>query len=199
MKKLKLDLNATKLMYNCFKDSVKVRECYNNTFEVMSLINFTSRFDLSDYRVGYGFIKKNIGEEQVLFRHAFIIRNADDAVIDVTACLWKDVESKYEDYEYYIFKEYETMDEYTDALIEEDGMPALHKASHNEEIEVYNYLVKKGYSCNPIDHMDLLSRIYGNDIFDGINEYYSGNSVLYNPSPKLAEVSNEFSDIKNEA
>lgn len=190
MKKLKLDLNAAKLMYSHFKDNVKVRECYNNTFEVMSLINFTRKFNQSDYRVGYGFICKNVGKEQMFFRHAFIIKNADDAVIDVTACLWKDVESKYEDYEYYVFKEYETMDEYTDALIEENGMPALHKTSHDEEIEMYNYLAKKGYSCNPIDHMDLLSRIYGNDIFNGINEYYSGSSVLYNPSPKLAEVSN---------
>ena len=187
MKKLKLDLNHSRVMYEYFEEDIKMKECYNNTFKVMSSINFTSKFNLEDYRIGYGFIKKNIGDEQMLFRHAFVIRNTDNAVIDVTACIWDDVESKYKDYEYYVFKEYDNMDTYTDDLIKENGMPALYGVCQDEEIEMYNYLVKKGYSCNPVDYMDLLSRIYGNNIIEGIDEYNSGKSVLYNPNVKLAE------------
>ena len=184
MSSLKLNLNLSKLIYKEFCNSVKVGECYNNTFNIMYEFNHSNKYNIEDYKVGYGFLKKIIRGEQVFFRHGFIIYNKDNSIIDVTACLWEKLESKYQNYEYYVFKEY-AMEEYLNALRSENGMSALYKISHNEEIELYNYLVKNGYECNPVDYINLFERVYGDGVLEGDKEYSSGKSVLYNPNLEL--------------
>ena len=187
MDSLKLNLNLSKIVCMEFRNSANAGECYNNTFNIMYEFKHSNLYNIEDYKVGYGFLKKIIRGEQVFFRHGFIISTKDNSVIDVTSCLWKRVESKYQNYEYYVFKEY-TMEEYLDALRSEDYMSALYETSRNEEIKLYNYLVKKGYECNPADYIDLFERVYGDNIIKGQKEYNSGNSILYNPNIELFDI-----------
>ena len=177
MKSLKINLELSKKIYEIVQDYIELKGCYNNTFNAMSYIAFSEKFNLEDYRIGYGFLNKPIGNESMFFRHGYIISNKDNSVIDVTACLWGDIKNKCCHYDYYTFKEY-TMDEYTDALIECDGMPALYEVTQDEEISIYNELIKSGMVCNPIDFMDLLNRIYKERIIEGIYEYNEGKSIL---------------------
>lgn len=178
MKSLRMNLQLSKSIYEVVQDSIELKGCYNNTFNTMSELGFSKEFDFENYRVGYGFLKKNIGDTHMFFRHGFIIDNKNDQVIDVTACLWNNVEEDCSDFEYYVFKEYK-MDDYVDALMRCNGMPALFEDTQEEEVALYNELVKNNMECNPIDQMDLLTRIYKENIIEGIKEFNEGKSVLY--------------------
>lgn len=178
MESLKMNLQLSKSIYEAVQDYVELRECYNNIFNVFSALRFSKKFNIAkDYRVGYGYINKKVGNNFMFFRHGFLIENKTNSIIDVTACLWKEVEEKYSDYEYYTFKEY-NLDEYIDALMKYDGMPALYEDTQEEEIALYNKLIERGNECNPIDQMELLNRIYGANIMQGIKEFNDGKSVL---------------------
>ena len=179
MKALKLNLDLSKKVYEEIENKVELRSCYNNTFYAISYIleNSDTFKEIRDYKISYGFIKKNISGFDMLFRHGYLTIN-DNEVIDVTACLWYDVEEKYDECEYYTFKEYD-LDSYLDTLMEFDGLPALYGDTINEELRLYSKFVKAGMQYNPIDHMDFIQRLNKNDIFRGIEEFENKTSIIH--------------------
>lgn len=181
MKKLKLNLDLTKKIFNDINNELEFKECYNNTFKVASyFISSCHDFKLSDFYIAYGFIKKDIGEDpaEIFFRHAFLIYKKDNSVIDVTACFWEELEEEYATYDYYVFKKYNDIDKYTDDIIANNYLPGMMITLLDEEIKAYNKLIKKGLAYNTVDLMDLITRYYGGNIFDGIKEYNEGKSVI---------------------
>lgn len=181
MKKLKLNLDLSKKLLKDMENMneyAEIGSCYNNTFKAISAINFLRSYNLEDYRVAYGFIEKEIGCGSMYFRHAFLINNTDESVVDVTACLWEDVEECNAEYKYYTFKEYETLNVYTDALLRESGMPALHNDTKVEEVTMVNKLTQIGLSYNPVDLMDLITRVYGRNFIEGFREYEKSKMIV---------------------
>lgn len=179
MKALKLNLDLSMKVYEEVEHKIELRNCYNNTFYTISYIleNMYKFKEIKDYKISYGFIKKSISGYDMLFRHGYITIN-DNEVVDVTACLWYDVKEKYDEYEYYTFKEYD-LDSYLNTLMEFDGLPALYGDTINEELRLYSKFVKDGIQYNPIDHMDFMQRIYKNDIFRGIEEFENKTSIIH--------------------
>lgn len=176
MKPLKLNFDLScELMedMNHADEYVEMKECYNNTFKAIKYIGESRDYDVNDFKVCYGFIDKMIGsdkDDRLYFRHAFLTYLKDNSVVDVTACLWDDLEEKYLDYNYYVFNEY-YLDDYIDTLISESGLLALEKSNKINEVKMVNKLTEIGLTCNPIDFMNLIQNVYGNDFMKGINEY----------------------------
>lgn len=175
MKALKLNLDLSKKVYEEIEDKIELRSCYNNTFYAISLMNEFK--EVRECKISYGFIKKNIKGVGMLFRHAYLTINNDE-VIDVTACLWHDVEEMHDGYEYYTFKEYD-LDSYLDTLMEFDGLPALYEDTINEELRLYSKFVKNDILYNPIDHIDFIQRLYKNDISRGLKEFENKTSIIH--------------------
>ena len=155
----------------------EMNSCYSNTFHAISTINFLKSYNRDEYTVAYGFIEKEVGDGLMFFRHAFIIRNEDSAVIDVTACLWEDVEDEHASYNYYIFKEYE-FNKYNETIAKEMCKPALYEDNKEDEVKLVNELTKRGLYYNPIDLMELIIKVYGNDFMEGFRKYNESKMIV---------------------
>ena len=113
----------------------------------------------------------------MLFRHAFIVDTINNTVLDATACLWSDID-EYEDYNYYIFKEYKDLTEYTDAIISEASDLTLCQSTKEDEVKMVNKLSKQGLEYNPIDLYDLISKVYGSNVMQGFNDYQKRRKIV---------------------
>lgn len=180
MKALKLNLDLSKNFVEKMKDKseyVELRECYNNTFKAVGVLMEMNVSERKEYKIAYGFVDKKIGSERMYFRHAFLVNVKYNCAVDVTALLWKDAEEERVDYNYYIFKEYDDINCYTDDLLKESGQPGLYESTMAEEVIVVNELNKMGLSINPVDLIELMHRLYGNDLMEGFRRYKESNII----------------------
>lgn len=181
MKTLKLNLELSRELMEFMDevgDYVELSMCYNNTFKAITAINISSRYNIKDYKVAYGFVDKKIESSRLYFRHAFLVNTKEGYVVDVTACLWEEADNEWSDYNYYVFKEYENVNDYTDALIKEDGKLALEKEMKEYEVKAVNNLSKKGMEYNPIDLVNLINRVYGRDFMKVFRDYQETKEIV---------------------
>lgn len=157
MYELKMDRDTSRMYYEKVKLKINQNDCYKNTFYAVS-----KNTEIQDnYKVAYGFVVLRVGESDLFFRHSFLIRNTDNAVLDTTSCLWNDEEVK--SASYYVFKKFETVDEYLGLLLANEGKVKLKRLAIKEEVALFNELIKQGYECNPVDFSTLLNVVTGGD------------------------------------
>lgn len=182
MKALKLNLDLSEKFLEEIEyegEYIELGGCYNNTFKTISVLMHMEPDERKDYKVAYGFIDKDLGGGRVSFRHAFLVCKKDNSVVDVTACLWDNKEEGCIDYDYYVFKEYDNIDDYTDALLNESGQPGLYDTLVKEEVSMVNELSDMGLEINPIDLMEIIQRAYGNKYFmEGFRIYKESKKII---------------------
>ena len=77
MIKYQLDYDKSKKVYEDFKSEVKIKKCYNNIFNILTLNNAT--FREGKWKVAYGYTEVM---PLVYCRHCFIL-DENDKVIDL--------------------------------------------------------------------------------------------------------------------
>lgn len=135
MRKCKLNIETSKEVYDYFKDIIKVKECYNNVFSVfeMNIKNFRD----GKWKVAYGYVEVMAG---LYCRHCFII-DEHGAVIDPT--IFAQTEPPFEG-EYYVMCAFDDVDEYLNAIEENDLMPALNKYLLVQDIKAQKWAKDNG-------------------------------------------------------
>ncbi len=115
MRKLKLDVNKSKEVYDTCKDRIKPKECYNNIFNVMDYD--PKPFRDGTWKICFGYVHVC---ENLYCRHCFIVDN--DKAIDPTTFTHKEPPTQRSYYVMYVFDD---VDEYLSAVFAEDCMPSL--------------------------------------------------------------------------
>ncbi|PEA25818.1 hypothetical protein CN984_12215 [Bacillus cereus] len=117
-------------VYETCKDSIEMKGCYNNVFNVLRY--YGSKFYNNEWKIAYGYV--SIHEvEGLMARHAFIL-DENDNVVDPTIVTTSSFDKDYK-YEYVSFKVFNKLGDYTRTLSANDGQPALYNVFHKEEIE----------------------------------------------------------------
>lgn len=134
MLKYELDIEKSKEVYDDFKHCVKVKECYNNVFNVFDLSNKT--FREGKWKIAYGYIEVMAG---LFCRHCFIIDENNKAV-DPTLY----AQSEQHDRAYYAMYVFDDVDEYLTAIEENDLFPALDKYLREYDKQAYQWANENG-------------------------------------------------------
>ena len=116
MRKLNLDVNKSKEVYDTCKDRIKQKECYSNVFNIMDYD--PKPFRDGTWKISYGYVEAMSG---LYCRHCFIV-DKDDRVIDPTTFTHKEPPTQRAYYVMYIFDD---LDDYLSAVLSEDCMPSL--------------------------------------------------------------------------
>lgn len=143
LKTYKMNKELSEQLYNKHRNTIQVKMCYNNTFEVVSEnMDVWNKVHSGSWAVCYGFMQlKSVPNMYV--RHAFLL-NEKDEVIDVTQFRLSEVT---DNAEYHIVKEFRTMEEYLDAIIDNDGRPTLENVLANEFREYEKVMIRLGNIC----------------------------------------------------
>lgn len=134
MRKYQLDYDKSKEVYENFKDCIKVKECYNNVFNVFDLNN--GIFRSGRWKIAYGFAEIM---PCVYCRHGFII-DENDKVIDPTLFVQTNEKSR----EYYVMYAFDDVDEYLNAIESDNLMPALNTYLRDKERQAYKWAENNG-------------------------------------------------------
>ncbi len=134
MLKYKLDIEKSKEIYDYFKDCVKVKECYNNVFNVFDLSNKT--FREGKWKIAYGYTEVMAG---LFCRHCFII-DENNRVIDPTLF----AQNEQHERAYYVMYAFDDVDEYLTAIEENDLFPALDKYLREYDKQAHEWAKENG-------------------------------------------------------
>lgn len=130
IQKHKLNVELSKeVLENC-KGKIKKKECYNNIFNVTR--EYESEFILGYWKVAYGYYPVSVkGTEGMYAKHCFIV-NQNNEVIDPTVILqeWRDLNDNADYISHTIFG----FVDYVDALLKENGQPALYSYLYKTEL-----------------------------------------------------------------
>lgn len=135
MRKAKLDIDKSKEVYEYFKDCIKVKECYNNVFNVFDLSNKT--FREGKWKIAYGYVEVMAG---LYCRHCFIL-DENDNVIDPTLYTQTELPLSRE---YYVMAVFDDVDEYLNAIESNDLMPALDKYFREQDRHAQQWARENG-------------------------------------------------------
>ncbi|MCC3687523.1 hypothetical protein LLR47_20165 [Bacillus cereus] len=119
-------------VYEACKDSVEIKQCYNNVFNVLSDWDYSGKFYSGEWKIAYGYVSIH-DIEGIMARHAFIL-DENNNVIDPTIVATSSFDKDYE-YSYISFKIFEKLGEYTHTIGNNNGQPALYNVFRKEEIE----------------------------------------------------------------
>lgn len=134
MIKYQLDYDKSKEVYELFKNEVKIKECYNNVFNVLTLNNTT--FREGKWKVAYGYTETI---PLVYCRHCFIL-DENNKVIDPT--LFTNSEQPHR--QYYVMYAFDDVDEYLNAIENDNLMPALNGYLKEYEKSAYEWAKTEG-------------------------------------------------------
>lgn len=118
MRKCQMNVDMSREVYEYFKDHIKLKECYNNVFNVFTLCPKTFRD--GKWKVAYGYVE---AMPLLYCRHCFIL-DEHGKVIDPTAFAHDEPQTQRE---YFVMTVFDDTDEYLNAIEENDLMPALDK------------------------------------------------------------------------
>lgn len=171
MKAYKLDLEKTIETYHLIDSKIELNNCYSNVFRVAQAT------ENKDFNFCYGYIEQRLTNTTILFRHCFLKDNNTNKIIDVTALLWRDFEEDYNDYNYYIFKEFDKNEYLLEILNDEEGTGVLNSL-YKEEAKLLNALLKKGIKPNPVDLKSLIDVVYEGDTIRGFEDFNKYNKIM---------------------
>lgn len=148
MKYYKLNKEKSLEVYNKNNLLLEQKQCYTNTFMIVT--EYREKFKLGLWKVAYGYMK--ITKDINLYcRHAFILDENND-VIDVTLAMLCDnklsdtsqnidEESNIED-KYIVMKVFDKVEEYLSALEENDRFVALETYLRKEDAKLLEWSMK---------------------------------------------------------
>lgn len=136
MRKCFLDYDKSKAVYENCKQYIEIKKCYNNVFQVVT--DYISQFRNGELKVAYGYVETMAG---VYCRHCFII-DENSKVIDPTIHTNTDP-NFYRTY--LITKAFDDVDEYLNAIENENYMPALDIYLANETKQAQKWATNNGY------------------------------------------------------
>ena len=136
-KAFEIDKESSLHVYKKLKRVIKIKMCYNNVFNVITLENsMRKQFIDGDVKIAYGYIK--ILEDMNLYaRHCFLLK--DGKVIDPTVVIDED---RYVG-KYYIFKEF-GYNEYIAAICKDDREPGLYRFLQKEDSKISKEAINSG-------------------------------------------------------
>ena len=112
-------------IYNKNKRDLKLKQCYNNTFRLVTM--YYEKFKSGEWKVAYGYLR--IFQDKRLYcRHAFIV-DSDNQVIDATL-FTKDKDYQHDPKdankaEYLCMKIFDNLREYVKMIDDSKGYPDL--------------------------------------------------------------------------
>ena len=121
MLKCKLDVDASREVYDRFKDNIKPKMCYNNVHHVFEWSS--NAFREGKWKIAYGYAEVMAG---LYFRHSFIL-DESNKVIDPTVFAQPEPQLQTEHREYYVMAVFDDVDEYLTAIENNDYLPILDK------------------------------------------------------------------------
>jgi hypothetical protein len=130
---MKLDIQASKAIYEKHKDKIEAKMCYNNIFRMVTYM--LPKFQSGEYKVAYGYI--SICDKSLYARHCFIV--CGDSVIDPTIF----AASGNLDADYIITKIYDIRD-YTKAIEDNDFIPDLIRPLRELDKKLFFEMQEKG-------------------------------------------------------
>lgn len=136
MKKLNLDKTKSKEVYDYFKDNIKIKECYNNTFNLFTLCPKT--FREGKWKVAYGYVEVM---PLLCCRHCFVV-DENDKVIDPTIYVQ---DKPNDDRKYFVMYVFDDTDEYLNAIESDNLMPALDKYLREQDKQAQQWANENGY------------------------------------------------------
>ena len=134
MQKYTLNIDKSKEVAEHCKKHLKLKMCYNNVFNVAT--TYVDNFHNGKWKIAYGYITS---VANLLCRHCFIIDENND-VIDPTIALRNDVDA-----EYYTMKIFDDIDEYFNAISQEQYYPALERYLRENNKQAYKWADKNGF------------------------------------------------------
>ena len=135
MRKYYLDIEKSKEVYDYFKDNIKVKECYNNIFNVFTLSPKTFRD--GKWKIAYGYVEVM---PLLYCRHCFIL-DENDKIIDPTTFAQPEPQLNRE---YYITTIFDNTDEYLSAIESDNLMPALDKYLKEQDKQAQQWAKNNG-------------------------------------------------------
>ena len=136
MNKYTLDVEKSKEVYEYFQEQMQLKMCYNNVYSVFEYSIAT--FRTGKWKIAYGYVSSI---ENILCRHCFII-DENGKVIDPTLFTQTIVNTERE---YYVFKIYDDVDEYLDAIVQNDYYVGLERVLRKEERQAHEWALNNGY------------------------------------------------------
>ena len=130
---MKLNIQASKAMYEKFKGKIEAKMCYSNIFRMVTYM--LPKFQSGEYKVAYGYI--SIFDKSLYARHCFIV--CGNSVIDPTIF----AASGNLDADYIITKIYDISD-YTKAIEDNDFIPDLIRPLRELDKKMYLEMQEKG-------------------------------------------------------
>lgn len=121
MDKRSLDVKTSRILFRENRDIVKVKQCYENVYRLMS--RFPRHFSDGTYRVAYGYIDSGI--PQILIRHAFLV-DKNGRIVDPTIVASHEkrkemgLDTKESWPQYYIMHLFPDIYSYTEALLRDE-------------------------------------------------------------------------------
>lgn len=139
--KLTLDHKESKKMYEKCKESIELKECYDNVFKVVSNYDKYSRlFNSGLISVGYGYMSV-FDDDFIHVRHCFFISNKTGKVIDPTVIINdRDVVRQY-----YVVRKL-NVSEYLNAINENDCWANLYQYLAKDDKDAREWAWNNGMS-----------------------------------------------------
>ena len=135
MRRATLDVEKSREVYEYFKDYIKVKECYNNVFNVFDLSNKT--FREGKWKIAYGYTEVMAG---LYCRHCFIL-DENDRVIDPTLFVQTDPPLTRD---YYVMTVFTNIDDYLCAIEDNDLYLALDKPLRKQDQQAQQWARNNG-------------------------------------------------------
>lgn len=143
LKTYKMNKELSEQLYNKHSKTIQIQMRYNNTFEVVSEdMDVWNKVHSGSWAVCYGFMQLR-GVPNLYVRHTFLL-NEHDEVVDVTQFCMSELHTGAD---YHVVKEYRTMTEYLDALMENSGRPDLDTVLAEGFKEYEKAMYRLGNTC----------------------------------------------------
>lgn len=135
MEKYFLDEKLSFSIYADNKFKIVAKDCYHNIFKLIS--NFRKKFVFGEWKIAYGYVSS---VDNIFCRHCFILFG--DKVIDPTVYATKLDNSNRV---YFVFRKFNTLDDYLDAIETENGYPALNGVLRKDDMRAQKWALDNGY------------------------------------------------------
>lgn len=139
--KYELDREESNKLYAIYRDVVKMKECYNNIFNIVSghYAEYRSRIISGDWKVAYGYI--NVLPDSPLYtRHCFFVTKEGYAV-DPTIVMLEDSEMDFKHMSFWVL---DNADDYLEAITDNDLTPDLMRLTRKQEQRIIQELMEQG-------------------------------------------------------
>lgn len=139
MKKVMLNAEQSKAVFDRKPSLYKPKECYANIYRAAT--EFNDEISSGKWKIAYGYYDVSCCSPILLARHCFFL-NENNEVIDPTVFTRKENNLNHTYYVMYVFQNWKN---YFSAIIEEMYYPALEKYLNSQTKLAYQWAAQNGY------------------------------------------------------